>query len=158
MRPGAAMTELARLMTRLRASRGFAHKRDIATVLPRLPAAAGHHGPNGDDCAVLPEAQGSGHLLLAIEGLVQDFVEARPWFAGYSAVMVNLSDVAAMGGRATAVVDALWSSRDDRAADMHGRHAQPPANATACRWWAATATCAAAASNWPWRCWAGRSG
>jgi AIR synthase-related protein len=46
---------------------------------------------------------------LAIEGLVSDFVETMPWFAGYSSVMVNISDVYAMGGRPLAVVDALWS-------------------------------------------------
>jgi uncharacterized protein len=32
-----------------------------------------------------------------------------PWFAGYSSVMVNVSDIYAMGGRPIAVVDALWS-------------------------------------------------
>ena len=108
-----AMAELARLVAGLRASRGFAHKRDIAAVLQQLPGTAAHTAvPNGDDCAVLPDpgGDGAGHLLLAIEGLVQDFVEALPWFAGYSAVMVNLSDIAAMGGRAVAVVDALWSN------------------------------------------------
>ena len=47
----------------------------------------------GDDCAVLPDPSGQAHLLLAIEGLASDFVQAMPWFAGYSAVMVNLSDI-----------------------------------------------------------------
>lgn len=99
------------LAAALRASRGFAHKRDIAQVLPQLgPSSFATAVPNGDDCAVLPDpAGGDGHLLLAIEGMVQDFVEQQPWFAGYSAVMVNLSDIAAMGGRALAVVDALWA-------------------------------------------------
>lgn len=99
------------LAAALRASRGFAHKRDIAQVLPQLgPSGFATAVPNGDDCAVLPDPTGAdGHLLLAIEGMVQDFVEQQPWFAGYSAVMVNLSDIAAMGGRALAVVDALWA-------------------------------------------------
>ncbi len=39
----------------------------------------------------------------------------EPWFAGYCGVMVNLSDVAAMGGRATAIVDALWTAGSERA-------------------------------------------
>jgi hypothetical protein len=47
--------------------------------------------------------------LFAIEGMVSDFVQAMPWFAGYSSVMVNVSDIYAMGGRPLAVVDALWS-------------------------------------------------
>jgi AIR synthase-related protein len=108
------MEHLLRLAQALRDSRGFHHKRDIAAVLPQIGGVAGLTAvPNGDDCAVLPDPVGNGHLLLAIEGLVQDFVAATPWFAGYSGVMVNLSDIAAMGGRPTAVVDALWAGDDE---------------------------------------------
>ncbi|WVM89251.1 AIR synthase related protein [Halopseudomonas pachastrellae] len=46
--------------------------------------------------------------MLAIEGMIPRFVEQAPWFAGWSAVMANVSDIAAMGGRATAVVNAYW--------------------------------------------------
>ncbi|MGY6161366.1 sll0787 family AIR synthase-like protein [Paraburkholderia strydomiana] len=102
------------LVERLRESRGFRHKTDIAGVVASLASRL----PNGtrdlaqavavgDDCAAI--ADGDGYLLLAIEGLVSDFVETMPWFAGYSSVMVNISDVYAMGGRPLAVVDALWS-------------------------------------------------
>ena len=114
------MTELASLVGALRASRGFRHKRDIGAVMARLGSASAlgvTSVPNGDDCAVLPEP-GGGHLLFAIEGLVQDFVEGLPWFAGYSGVMVNLSDIAAMGGRPLAVVDALWSTGDNSAGQV----------------------------------------
>lgn len=38
-----------------------------------------------------------------------DFVATDPWFAGWSAVMVNVSDIYAMGGRPIAIVDTLWS-------------------------------------------------
>jgi AIR synthase-related protein len=102
------------LVERLRESRGFRHKTDIAGVVASLASRL----PNGtrdlaqavavgDDCAAI--ADGDGYLLLAIEGLVSDFIETMPWFAGYSSVMVNISDVYAMGGRPLAVVDALWS-------------------------------------------------
>lgn len=108
---GAVIANLATLVQRLRESPGFYHKRDIATVLERLgPSVSGPTDvPNGDDCAVLP-SPGGGHLLLAIEGLVHNFVKCMPWFAGYSSVMVNVSDIAAMGGRPLAVVDALWAA------------------------------------------------
>lgn len=113
------MTAVEDLVDRLRASRGFTHKRDIAGVMAQLAPTTGVTAvPNGDDCAVLPDPSGAGHLLLAIEGLVQDLVESMPWFAGYSAVMVNLSDVAAMGGRAVAVVDALWASSEPQAREV----------------------------------------
>ena len=66
--------------------------------------------PVGDDCAAIPD--GDGYTLLAIEGFIDAFVATEPWFAGYCGVMVNLSDIAAMGGRPTAVVDALWAADD----------------------------------------------
>jgi len=109
---------LTALADTLRASRGFAHKRDIAAALTRLaagrPKSLDQAVPVGDDCAAI--ADGDGHLLFAIEGFVEDFVAQMPWFAGYCGVMVNVSDIAAMGGRPIAVVDAIWS-RDAAGAD-----------------------------------------
>ncbi len=58
----------------------------------------------GDDTAAI--ACGDHFQLLAIEGMLPAFVRAAPWFAGWSAVMANVSDITAMGGRATAVVNA----------------------------------------------------
>ncbi|WP_137807975.1 sll0787 family AIR synthase-like protein [Pseudomonas sp. G(2018)] len=60
----------------------------------------------GDDTAAI--ATGDHFQLLAIEGMLPAFVEKAPWFAGWSAVMANVSDITAMGGRATAVVNAYW--------------------------------------------------
>lgn len=97
---------LEALAAALRASRGFAHKRDIADVMQRLASVLPADIRVGDDCAAI--ADGDGHLLFAIEGFVDDFVEKMPWFAGYCGVMVNASDIYAMGGRPLAVVDALW--------------------------------------------------
>lgn len=102
---------LAALAERLRASRGLAHKRDIDAVVSGLEI--GHAGGVGDDCAAI--ADGDGFLLFAIEGFINEFVAAEPWFAGWCGVMVNLSDIAAMGGRPVAVVDALWSRDAERA-------------------------------------------
>jgi hypothetical protein len=103
---------LAELTNTLRASRGFAHKRDIAGAVAQLggapPVMAGQAVRVGDDCAAIPDADG--YLLFAIEGFIEDFVAQMPWFAGYCGVMVNVSDIAAMGGRPVAVVDALWST------------------------------------------------
>ena len=112
---GATLHEIADAVM---AGRGMAHKTDIAGVVERL-GLVGRHGSSirvGDDCAAIPD--GDGHLLLAIEGFVNDFVEAEPRFAGYCGIMVNLSDIAAMGGRAIAVVDAIWASGDDGAAPI----------------------------------------
>jgi AIR synthase-related protein len=101
---------LAELAECVRTSKGLAHKRDLepllatlATVLPQ----AQREFRLGDDCAVI--ADGADHLLFAAEGFLNEFVATQPWFAGYCGVMVNVSDVYAMGGRPIAVVDALWS-------------------------------------------------
>jgi len=72
----------------------------------------------GDDCAAIPNPSGSGHLLFAAEGMLDSFVEDDPWFAGYSAVMVNLSDVAAMGGRPIAITDILWTPSEEISAEI----------------------------------------
>jgi AIR synthase-related protein len=100
----------------LRASRGFAHKRDISSVMQQLAPTLPADIAVGDDCAAIPD--GDGHLLFAIEGFVDDFVERMPWFAGYCGVMVNVSDIYAMGGRPLAVVDALWSAGAEAAVPL----------------------------------------
>lgn len=97
------------LVASLRASRGIAAKADIGIVAERL-GLMGAQIKVGDDCAAIPD--GEGHLLFAIEGFMNEFVAADPWFAGWCGVMVNLSDIAAMGGRPIAVVDAVWANGD----------------------------------------------
>jgi len=62
----------------------------------------------GDDTAAIPQEDGS-YLLLAAEGMVTDFLEKDPWFAGYSAIMVNISDICSMGGLPVAVTDTLYA-------------------------------------------------
>jgi AIR synthase-related protein len=111
------MTDLQALAASIRESRGVAHKRDIAAVVAGLGLSGSDAVPVGDDTAVIPDPAG-GNLLLAIEGFVSDFVAADPWFAGYCGVMVNLSDIAAMGGEAVAVVDALWADSAQSAAPI----------------------------------------
>jgi uncharacterized protein len=105
--------QITELVVQLRQSIGILHKQDIQSVADQLLA----HVPKGissdakirlgDDCAAIPD--GTGYLLLAAEGILPSFVETDPWFAGWSAVMVNVSDVYAMGGTPIAIVDTIWS-------------------------------------------------
>jgi AIR synthase-related protein len=104
---------LRELAATLRASRGLAAKRDIAAVAARLGVSDRSAVPVGDDCAAIPD--GDGFLLLAIEGFMNEFVAGDPWFAGWCGVMVNVADVAAMGGRPIAVVDAVWAAGETEA-------------------------------------------
>jgi AIR synthase-related protein len=105
--------DLPALAGMLRASRNIAAKSDIALATGRMGLNA-TGVPVGDDCAAIPD--GDGYALLAIEGFMNEFVAADPWFAGWCGVMVNLSDIAAMGGRPTAVVDAVWAQGSEGAA------------------------------------------
>lgn len=107
---------LRTLAERLRNGQGLAAKADIAAVTARLGLPAASAFSVGDDCAAIPD--GDGFLLLAIEGFMNEFVAKDPWFAGWCGVMVNISDVAAMGGRPIAVVDAVWSDGEAGAGDI----------------------------------------
>jgi uncharacterized protein len=103
--------ELTALTARLRSLSGLHAKRDIqapAAVFPHHPfPELGVASRLGDDAALMP-AQ-SGGLLLACEGMQPALVNDDPWFAGWSGVLVNLSDIAAMGGRPLALVNSVWS-------------------------------------------------
>jgi AIR synthase-related protein len=103
--------DLAALATRLSRLAGLRGKTDIqrpAAHFPHRPfPALGVAAALGDDTALVPATDGT--LLLACEGLHPELVDQDPWFAGWSGVLVNLSDIAAMGGRPLAVVNSLWS-------------------------------------------------
>jgi len=103
------MSILESLCAALRDHPNVAEKLNIARAYsPALGVAGGI--PIGDDTAAIPD--GEGFLLFAAEGMMESFIELDPWFAGYCAVMVNLSDVAAMGGRPLAIVDVLWAHHE----------------------------------------------
>jgi AIR synthase-related protein len=111
---------LAAICQRLKAKAGLQGKADIRAAassfehlpFPELGAAAAL----GDDAALLPAV--GGQLLLACEGLQPELVEEDPWFAGWSGVLVNLSDIAAMGGTPLAVVNSIWSKNDQHAEQL----------------------------------------
>lgn len=114
---GGVMThQLATLLRTLRHGHALAGKQDIAEAAAILKPANPDAIRLGDDCAAIPD--GDGYLLLASEGFQDSFVRSMPWFAGYCGVMVNVSDIAAMGGRPVAVVDALWSDTSEAAASI----------------------------------------
>ena len=76
-------------------------KRDLQLV--RRLAAVG----DGDDGALI--AHGDEWIVLCGEAILPSFVAAQPRAAGASAVVANVSDVRAMGGRPLAILDMLVS-------------------------------------------------
>ncbi len=97
---------LEQLAAKLKQSLGIIQKQDIQ-VASQVLDLQNSQIQVGDDCAAIPDSDG--YLLLAAEGMWHVLVEEDPWFAGWCAVMVNVSDIAAMGGKAIAIVDTIWT-------------------------------------------------
>ena len=110
------MSALADLAAYLAAHENVTGKRAIDIACAELGLTQTSPGRPGDDAAALPD--GDGWQLMASEGFINAFVASAPWFAGWCAVMVNVSDIAAMGGRATALTNALWAPDAETAAEI----------------------------------------
>ncbi len=102
---------LRALIDELRNHPAIQSKRAIRAAAEGLGLVQKSFGRPGDDAAILPRV--GGYDLLAGEGFIPEFVKQDPWFAGWCGVMVNLSDIAAMGGRSVALVDQIWSPNND---------------------------------------------
>jgi selenophosphate synthetase-related protein len=97
----AAMADLDALAAAVRSAPGLLGKRDVG-IVKRLAA-----GIDGDDAALVPH--GDEYLVVCGEAISPPFLEADPFAAGSAAVVANVSDVRAMGGRPVALVDMLVS-------------------------------------------------
>lgn len=93
--------ELAALAALARDAPGLGGKRDLDLV-------AGFGSVDGDDAAVVDDGRG-GTLVVCGEAMAPAFLAADPFGAGAAAVVTNVSDVRAMGGRPLAIVDMLVS-------------------------------------------------
>jgi putative methanogenesis marker protein 2 len=66
----------------------------------------------GEDAAVI-EHNGEA-LLLAADGIWSRLMESDPYWAGYCSVLVNIHDIAAMGGKPIAMVDVFSMPKESR--------------------------------------------
>lgn len=96
---------LADVVRRFRAHTGRRAKASIRLVGETLGPTDWFHGP-GDDAAVVAEGP-EGFTLAAGEAIWPPFVEADPRGAGTAAVVANVNDIAAMGGRSLGLVDTI---------------------------------------------------
>lgn len=116
------MTDLDSLATALRSAPAMVAKHELA-IVRRLP---GTH--DGDDAAVI--AHRGAHLLVCGEAIAPALLCSDPFAAGAAAVVTNVADVRAMGGRPLALVNMLIApdrSHAERvldglawAAELHG--------------------------------------
>jgi len=83
---------------------GVRRKHTIGEMVRALKIDAPHVIASfGEDAAVI-EHHGEA-LLLAADGIWSRLMEADPYWAGYCSVLVNIHDIAAMGGHPIAMVD-----------------------------------------------------
>src|SRR4051812_29936067 len=99
------MPSMPDLVAAVRNAPGLLGKRDLKLVR----AFAG----DGDDAALIPHQDG--FLIVCGEAISPPFVQADPFGAGAAAVVTNVSDVRAMGGRPLALVDMLISPDPEHA-------------------------------------------
>jgi selenophosphate synthetase-related protein len=98
-------TALADVVRRFRDHAGRRAKASMGLVAETLGPTDWVHGP-GDDAAVV-SAGSDGSTLAAGEAIWPPFVEADPYGAGTAAVVANVNDIAAMGGRSLGLVDTI---------------------------------------------------
>jgi len=90
---------------------GVKRKLAIGSLVRELKISADHVIASfGEDAAVIADT-GDDVLLLAADGIWSRLMEVDPYWAGYCSILVNIHDIAAMGGRPIALVDIL-SMRD----------------------------------------------
>lgn len=96
---------------------GVKRKRTIGQMVNALKIDAPHVlAAFGEDAAVI-EHNGEA-LLLAADGIWSRLMEADPYWAGYCSVLVNIHDIAAMGGRPIAMVDIFSATPNSGIRDM----------------------------------------
>ena len=71
----------------------------------------------GDDASAIDIGNGK-LLLLAADGMWGKLMEADPHWAGYCSVLVNVNDIAAMGGKPLAMVNVLAISNEEIANEV----------------------------------------
>src|SRR3954466_12743085 len=99
------MLPMPDLVAAVRSAPGLLGKRDLKLVRA--------FAPDGDDAALIAHA--AGFLGICGEAMSPPFVKADPFGAGAAAVVTNVSDVRAMGGRPLALVDMLVSPDHEHA-------------------------------------------
>jgi putative methanogenesis marker protein 2 len=104
--------DLQRIAKEIREFEGVTRKKPIADLINIFESVRSEYSNSvvdfGDDAAVI-DIGGEDYILFAADGIWGRLVNASPWWAGYTSVLVNVNDIAAMGGRPVAMVNVLSS-------------------------------------------------
>lgn len=71
----------------------------------------------GDDASAIDIGNGQ-VMLVAADGIWGDIMNINPYWAGYCSVLVNVNDIAAMGGKPLAMVNIMSISNDEIYEDL----------------------------------------
>jgi len=97
---------LQSIRTELRGFVGITRKKQIGDLLRFFPVESERIIASfGEDAAVIDD--GDEVMLLAADGIWSKLMQADPEWSGYCSVLVNVHDIAAMGGWPVAMVDVL---------------------------------------------------
>ncbi len=104
------------LINSIRTFKGVTRKKSIADVREKLKdvynISGKVHLAFGDDAAAI-DIGNNQLMLLATDGIWGDLMNLDPWWAGYCSVLVNVNDIAAMGGLPMGMTNVLSSQNPD---------------------------------------------
>lgn len=104
--------DLQKIAAEIREFEGVTRKKPIADLINIFQTVRLEYSNSvvdfGDDAAVI-DIGGDDYILFAADGIWGRLVNASPWWAGYTSVLVNVNDIAAMGGKPVAMVNVLSS-------------------------------------------------
>jgi putative methanogenesis marker protein 2 len=107
--------DIEKIAKEIREFEGVTRKKPIADLINIFDTVRSEYANSvvdfGDDAAVI-DIGGDDYILFAADGIWGRLIKASSWWAGYSSVLVNVNDIAAMGGRPVAMVNVL--SSDDK--------------------------------------------
>ena len=101
------MMPVVEMAEAIRSFPGVTRKNKIHEVVDLFPTSGFPqvHAAEGEDAAALDV--GDQFILFAADGIMESLMVADPYMAGYFAVLVNVNDIAAMGGRPLGMVDVM---------------------------------------------------
>ncbi|MBU4220902.1 MAG: methanogenesis marker 2 protein [Euryarchaeota archaeon] len=113
--------DLKTIAKEIREFDGVTRKKSIADLINIFESVRSEYAASvvdfGDDAAVI-DIGGDDYILFAADGIWARLIEASMWWAGYSSVLVNVNDIAAMGGKPVAMVNILSSSKKDACKEL----------------------------------------
>ena len=113
--------DFKKLVESIREFEGVTRKSSIDNVISLLTEAYNVSGDVvidiGDDASAIDIGNGQ-VVLVAADGIWGQIMNVNPYWAGYCSVLVNVNDIAAMGGKPLAMVNIMSISNDDIYEDL----------------------------------------